>query len=532
MKILRAFILITFLLPLAPSSLLKAAQTELSGDAAQSESARAIPSEGLRPAYNDVDSVKPPPPVSATLSVDPTTVEDISDRNYLEKVCTLLQGAKESIYVSMYVSNPKVSETHPVGKLFQALADAASRGVKVSVWLNSSFNEETVLDRKKYDDFWADLQKKGIKIQWVSSGARLHDKLVVVDREYVVEGSTNWTFAALQKNFESDTLIRSKPLAGKKIERLEGFPLEKPESLNPLQTTFVEIPAEFFTNGALLPKIVAANDREAWDLFFNLMTIRKVQGEGLWKLKSADIASVLENRAAKDARKIKPRKVLDRLEKKYHLLTCEFIKKDDTFQVQLVELGSDPRLKMVRIPVAFYQYGYQKQWSLSAQFAYGISLIMASESKTKPYWMSPMYQLEKRFSVGEKILREGLTELKRENAVEFVFSKKSGDESKMSARLLFSYRNNPLRSEEEKETELLKVRNQLASLPVEDWKRARAYAEMFDDPYDTNLTKQFAELAKTYPAPMLEPVIMRVAQFSPDNSLRSPEYIKKILERK
>lgn len=36
---------------------------------------------------------------------------------------------------------------------------------------------------------------------------RLHDKLIIVDERYVVDGSTNWSISALRDNYESATLI-------------------------------------------------------------------------------------------------------------------------------------------------------------------------------------------------------------------------------------------------------------------------------------------------------------------------------------
>ena len=528
MKITRlySFIFIGLFFLTAHADFALAAQTELSeqGDI-QAENPES--SAGLRPVLHDVDSVKPTAP-----PVDPVSAEDISDRKYLDKVLALIQNSKNSVYVSMYVSNPKSDSNHPVGKLFQALTEANARGVKVNIWLNSSFDEETVLDRKKFDDFWAAAEKQGLKIQWVSSGKRLHDKLIVVDREFVVEGSTNWTATAIQRNFESASLIRSRVLANAKIERLENFPIQKAEELSPLVKDFVEVPQGLFFDENLFPQMLEKNDREAWDMYFTLLFMRKAQGAGTWEIKSEDIASVIGVDPAKKSSKTRIRKVLLRLEKKYGLITFDTLKKQNAFKISLTEAVFQSDFKPVRVPVAFYQYGFQKKWPLPAQYAYCISLIMESESKARPYWMSPAYQLAERFNVDQDSLREGLTELKRENVIEFVFPKKSADQSKMSSRLLFSYKNNILRSEEEKETELLNVKNQYAGIAQDEWKRARAYAVLFDDPFDSNLNKQFVELVKVYPSQRLEPVIMRVAQFSPDNSLRSPDYIKKILEKK
>jgi len=488
-------------------------------------------------------------PISKPSDLELVSVEDISDRAYLNKVMEMIQGAKESIDISMYVSNPKVREKHPVGNLFQALVERAANGVSVRIWFNSALSRDERLERTKYASFWNDLEQKGVKIQWVSSERLLHDKLVVIDREYVVEGSTNWTYSALLKNHESATLIRSKKLANKKIERLEALPLEKREELGPLQTTFVDLPVELFTHEAYLPKVANEEDREAWDLYFYLVKLRTVQGSGPWDFGVSQLREALSWSPGKSEKKDRAAvsKVLRRLEKDYRLVSFEWIKKKNEVSISLLEpgqvkskksktkpsiLGSQPWKETLRIPLAFYEYGYQKKWSLPAQFAYCISLISESESQNKSFWFFSMYQLQDRFHVNKQFLRQGFTQLKRDNAIEFVFPKKAAGETKLSSRQLISYQNNILRSEEENETEILKVRNRYASMTPEEWNRARSYAEIFDDPYDPLLIRQFVGLMKKYPESTLEPLIMKVAQFAPDNSLRSPEFIKQNLERK
>ncbi len=531
----------------------QAAQTEISAEVGSGkDQSSAITDVNLLPSRQ----VKNPSPITPSVNKKPEqnapsqdieniTVEDISDRTYLLRLVGMIKEAKESIYISMYISNPKPGEKHPVGWLFQELLLAASRGVEVKLWLNSSFSQETILERKQFEPFWNDLKEKNIQVKWVTPERKLHDKLIVIDRQYVIEGSMNWTYTAIMKNYESSTLIRSKKLAEKKIERLEGLILERPEELDEFQTTFVEIPSILFTNEAIFPEMVKKNDEAAWDMYFYLSGLRKVLGNGPWDLSMQDILIGVAKPGA-DEKKIKKTipKTLSRLEKDYHLLQFDR-NRQNIYHITLLEpvsgnsknksssvvLGSRNIDKTVRIPLAFYEYDYRKKWSLPAQFAYGISLLMESESSTKPYWMSPVFSLSDRFHIDEGILRSGFTELKRDNVIEFIFPKKSLKGS-IRARLLVSYKNNPLLSEEEKETELLKIRNLYVSISQDDWKRARYYADIYDDPYDPKLARQFLELIRNYPEHTLDPVVKRVAQFSPDNSLRNPDYVKTILEKK
>ncbi|GEM_PF-2919734 len=544
MKSLRFPLIFSVLFTVFSALPIHAAETELSSQAAQL--ALSNTSSSSRPLDSSSSDLQTD---VVTVPQNPVSVEDISDRAYFDKVLGLITQSKESVWVSMYVSNPKSNGNHPVAKLFAALKDAARRGVKVRVWLNSLFNEETVLDRKKYDDIWGDLQSGGVELNWIASGKRLHDKLVIVDKEWVVEGSTNWTYTAIMKNFESATLIRSKELADKKMERLESFPVDKEQLLNGMQLSTVEMPLDLFTYSSLFPRMAEKNDRNAWDLYFYLLKNRKLKGPGPWEFELKDLAPAFEEGADKNTKKFGKRaeQTLKKLEGDYRLLTFSYGKNSKIYKITLIDpqlgrkkkskeapaiLGSKPWSGTVRYPLAFFEYDYQKKWGIETQFVYGISLIMESESKTKPYWMSPMFKLEDRFHVGEEMLRGGLVELKKENVIEFIFPKKGSNQPALNARLLVSYKNNVLKSEEEKETELLKVKNLYGSLSSEEWDRARAYALLFDDPYDAVITRQFVDLIKKFPDSSLDPVISRVAQFSADNSLRSPDYIKKILEKK
>ncbi|MBD3296058.1 MAG: hypothetical protein GF392_01665, partial [Candidatus Omnitrophica bacterium] len=132
------------------------------------------------------------------------TVRDISDREYEPAVIDLLDNAKESIVISMYIIKP--SQKGPVALLLNDLAEALERGVAVDIYLNtkSTYNDDYTDERKALFD---QLEGKGAGIYEVDSTYRHHDKVIIVDSRFVVEGSTNWSVSALKSNFESDTLI-------------------------------------------------------------------------------------------------------------------------------------------------------------------------------------------------------------------------------------------------------------------------------------------------------------------------------------
>ena len=151
-------------------------------------------------------------------------VKDISDRSYEEAVIALLDNAQDSIVISMYSISLGTESNNPIRLLLNDLLEARARGVKVTLYLNTRFRDSDK-GRISFIDspIFKELEKAGVLIHFIPSNRRLHDKLIVVDSRYVVEGSANWSISALKNNFESSTLIDSQDLAGVKLSRLKGF---------------------------------------------------------------------------------------------------------------------------------------------------------------------------------------------------------------------------------------------------------------------------------------------------------------------
>ncbi|MGB3112856.1 MAG: phospholipase D-like domain-containing protein, partial [Candidatus Omnitrophota bacterium] len=104
------------------------------------------------------------------------------------------------------------SEKGPLALLLNDLEEALDRGVSVEIYLNTRFPSEMIaptLDEKAFKR----LKEKGANIDLVAQTYMLHDKLVIVDSRYVVEGSHNWSTQALRASHESSTLIDSPALA-------------------------------------------------------------------------------------------------------------------------------------------------------------------------------------------------------------------------------------------------------------------------------------------------------------------------------
>ena len=52
-----------------------------------------------------------------------------------------------------------------------------------------------------------------MKVRYDPVGVTTHTKLLIIDGEIGIVGSTNWTYSALEKNHEVSVLIRSPEVA-------------------------------------------------------------------------------------------------------------------------------------------------------------------------------------------------------------------------------------------------------------------------------------------------------------------------------
>ena len=209
-------------------------------------------------------------------------VADASDRAYEPAAIRLIDQAKQSVVMSMYLLREGEDDRHPVNRLLRDLLEAAHRGVRVELYLNTRFkgaHPEKILETPGLKR----LKGAGARVTGLSPYRRLHDKLLIVDERYVLEGSTNWSIEALKVNWESNTLIDSPPLAREKLNRLRllaAGPKEAAPAVRgrrPLPRT-LEMPAAWIRRGGILPRMVSSGDERAFDTLLFLWLEMAAQG--------------------------------------------------------------------------------------------------------------------------------------------------------------------------------------------------------------------------------------------------------------
>ncbi|MCX4826844.1 DISARM system phospholipase D-like protein DrmC [Streptomyces sp. NBC_01142] len=111
----------------------------------------------------------------------------------------LVDSAKREILLVSYASYPPKS-------LSTALTAAAARGVEVTLLLEQQADNPKFQGRTGFFDLPA--TRLSWPVQYRESGASLHAKIIVVDRQTALIGSANLTSYAFEKNLECGILLR------------------------------------------------------------------------------------------------------------------------------------------------------------------------------------------------------------------------------------------------------------------------------------------------------------------------------------
>lgn len=244
-------------------------------------------------------------------------IEDTSDRVYVGRVYRLLEQARSSIVVSMYLIRPGEHPKHPVNRFLTDLIEARGRGVEVTIYLNTKLRDMGAA--QVAEGIWFDrLREAGVKLHLISPVRRLHDKLVVVDRRFVVEGSTNWSIAAIADNFESATIIESAALAEIKLKRMSFFPIwdgkTRPPSPGreraaaPPHTvqffpagppTSIQVPVALIEEKRYFPTMISYRSERAMKLLLLLIYLSEAEASRTFWLsldRAAEFLDILQNK--------------------------------------------------------------------------------------------------------------------------------------------------------------------------------------------------------------------------------------------
>ncbi len=123
---------------------------------------------------------------------------------YLEFVATLVAAAEEEVLAALSDIRLYAGGGATTG-LLHALAEAAGRGVTVRVLAEARQAGPYPEQRAAL----AFLEQRGVAVRWDAPEVTLHTKFLVVDRRWVVVGSTHWTLSALTRSIQLDLAVES-----------------------------------------------------------------------------------------------------------------------------------------------------------------------------------------------------------------------------------------------------------------------------------------------------------------------------------
>ena len=129
----------------------------------------------------------------------------MTDQQYIGNVLPLLEGAQKSIFIAAF--HIKYYESHPASNanlLVRRLIYAHERGLDVRVVTDEYSTENNA---------HSILFENGVGVRFDGKERTLHAKLIIIDGEIVVLGSTNFSHYGIDRNMEANVLIHDKEVA-------------------------------------------------------------------------------------------------------------------------------------------------------------------------------------------------------------------------------------------------------------------------------------------------------------------------------
>jgi len=454
----------------------------------------------------------------------PADVTDISGKKYYPAVREVMDGANESIFMVMYVVSLHPRNTKSlVYKLCQSLVDAKKRGVKVKVILDRNVDFGRVKKHGKWKvqgknkDAFLLFKGNGIDVFYDDMTTYTHNKVIVVDKEIIVLGSTNWSRSALRRNNETSVLIKSRELAESILTDFSNIAIDYEASkIKEEKEPSLAIDRYFMENENLAGRMITTHDERCFDLY--LLLLKEFTGNPVMDFDYDKMAGYLgmDKKMEVVAYRRQLTKTLRKLDKRYHLIKFE-PRWGKQAKVTLLDLRNREKLyeypesNSFLLPGEYFTYGWYKKLSFRPKYCYFINLCKASLSKDNPWWFGAQSTLELQFHLQKDTISKGMMELRRLNIIDVEYSSiKGGYEKREPTR----YKVLDLYSSE-RQIEKFK---RLEKLYGEDRvKEAREFAEVVFEENDPVVIEDIIHLIDEYGIENYRKAIDIVSQKATDN---------------
>jgi len=456
----------------------------------------------------------------------PAEAEFIPPRNYFATVQKELKNAKSSIALSLYLFTLRPQQhDSPVLQLAESLRKAHEAGIRVEVWLdqNIQFVEEEGsnidLAEGKNAAAYAFLKAQGIPVYFDNPATYNHSKVLVIDEETIILGSSNWTNAALTHNEEANALIRSKPIAKEILSQIRSIP--KADPLPNVEDTGVDIPAEFLLNRNYLGRM-AGGDERTLDTYLYLLREQSLFPENIpFRLGYDPLAESLGILDQENSiRRSQINRILTKLQNRYGLIRFEPSRGTDAL-ITLIPLNAE---RSARIPLTYWTQGWPQRLQLPGKTFFLMGQYESANSPLRPRWSAARKTMARRYHLRPGTISKGVTELRRHNLVEVDYSPNVPGKGFRRASI---YTPNTLYDPAKLDQALKELKDKHGE---EKFTRAQAAATLVYEDKDINAIKALISLEDQYGKERIAESLKIIGKKNPDNPYRSIAYLIGIIK--
>ena len=405
-------------------------------------------------------------------------------------------------------------------QLLNALIRAKDRGVQVKVILDQNINfeaesTEEALYKNKNQQAYDVLKKNNVPVFFDTSETYTHSKVLIIDNETVIVGSTNWSKAALTRNNEASVLIRSKEFADDFLNDLNKIKIQ--ENIPAVLTPSVSVSQDIISNKNRLSRMASQSDERAFDTYLYLLKEYDGNTEEKVSVDYDDLAKSLgiDHMPTEDSRR-QITKTLEKLEAKYSLI--KFSKPTRNKNAE-VKLNSHVSADKLNIPTTFWRYGWNKSLTFPAKVMYFINLSHAQASPEFKFSIS-REKLSKIHGLSETFISHGNQELRKLNVLDIQYSELEGQN--FNKRQANTYTLQDLYNPEDLKKEFDKLSQKYSKEKLD---RAIKTAGIVFEEKNLKTIQTLIDLEDEYGQVVVEEAAKKIQEKNPDNPKRSAGYL-------
>jgi len=179
------------------------------------------------------------------------------------------------------------------------------------------------------------------------------------------------------------------------------------------------------------------------------------------------------------------------------------------------------------LPLAYWEYGLDKQLILREKFFYLLSIYEQEIARPKPRWRRSVAKLSEKYFIDEWTLSNAIMGLRRKDLIDVKYSRPEtpGD---YSSKAPSEYRVNELVATEERERLMAELVKDCGADVVA---AAREFAGALDDDNDLTTIKDFCRLIKINGAGLVRRAVDEIKGYEAFNPLKNVRYVAGVIKR-